>query len=250
MHPPLHRTRLIDRLRQRLDRHSHPRLQMCVLVAITGGVGFLASSLLVLAGMHTMWSRYLLALAIAYLCFIGLLWLWLRTRADDYAHADLIPTPNLDLTPQSATPPTFSGKGGTFDGGGASGDVAFAEHTTAIAPDGHDNLLADGISAASEADELAFPLMAVLFAGGLLLSAFLLIHAAPVLFAELLVDGVLATSLYRRLRGLDTRHWLETAIRRTATPFAGAAALLVATGWLAQWLSPEAITLSQALFGH
>lgn len=48
---------------------------------------------------------------------------------------------------------------------------------------------------------------------------------------RLLVDGVLSASLYRRLRGLETRHRLETAVQRTALPFALTAAIASASGW-------------------
>ncbi|WP_293775944.1 hypothetical protein [uncultured Oxalicibacterium sp.] len=255
MHASHYRSHLIDRLRHRLDRQSYPRLQMSLLVIVTGGMGFLASSLLLLAGMQTMWSRYLLALAIAYLFFLGLLWLWLRTRADDYTHADLIPTPNFAHSTPCAQA-DFTGKGGTFDGGGASDNFDHSYTSTMISVSDHGVLphddmgVTEGVDTIGSADELAFPILALVFVGGLLVSAFLLIHAAPTLFAELLLDGVLAASLYRRLRKMDTRHWLETAVRRTAGPFAIVAAMLVLAGWLAQVYAPHAITLSQAVFGH
>ena len=59
---------------------------MLLLVAITGVSGSVASYLLLLrAGLTEMWVRYLAAFAVTYLVFLVLLWLWMRTRAEDYA---------------------------------------------------------------------------------------------------------------------------------------------------------------------
>ena len=74
-----------------------------------------------------------------------------------------------------------------------------------------------------------------------------MIYSAPVLFAELLVDGVLSASLYRRLRGLQTRHWLETAVRRTALPFALTAAIVSASGWGMAHYAPEAHSIGDVI---
>jgi hypothetical protein len=64
----------------------------------------------------------------------------------------------------------------------------------------------------------------------LLGSALLIITNAPMLFAELLLDGILSASLYRRLRGLDRSHWVETAFRSTALPFGVVAVILTLVG--------------------
>jgi hypothetical protein len=82
---------------------------------------------------------------------------------------------------------------------------------------------------------VAIPLAVVLFVAAIvftvLMISFSVILLAPILFAEMFVDGVLAATLYRRLRRLDSRHWLQSAIRRTAVPFAAAAILLMIAGW-------------------
>lgn len=75
----------------------------------------------------------------------------------------------------------------------------------------------------------------------------LVVYSAPLLFAELLVDGVLTVGLYRRLRGMESQHWLETAIKRTAWPFAITAVLVFASGWGMQKYAPEAHTIGQVM---
>lgn len=78
-----HRHREIRRLEGELEREGSSRLQMSLLVMLTGASGFVASYVLLRAGLTEMWLRYLAAFGVAYLAFLALLWLWLRTRADD-----------------------------------------------------------------------------------------------------------------------------------------------------------------------
>lgn len=83
----------------------------------------------------------------------------------------------------------------------------------------------------------------------MLFSSFFMIYSAPApaLFAELLLDGVLSASLYRRLRGLETPHWLETALRRTALPFVLAAAIVSALGRGMAIYAPEAHSIGDVI---
>jgi hypothetical protein len=217
------RERDIARMRGRLERDSYPRLQMLLLVALTGAAGFLASVLLHSAGLQAMWLRYPAAIAVAYLVLLFLLWLWLRWPGAD-ATPDLIPSGR-------GTEPSWSGKGGGFDGGGASGNVDWPGSGTWS--DIGDGGVDQALEAVGSADELLIPLalLAALCAalGAALFMTVSLVSSAPLLFAELLVDGLLSASLYRRLRGLDRAHWIEPAIRRTGRVFL-AAALSVAIG--------------------
>ena len=70
--------------------------------------------------------------------------------------------------------------------------------------------MGEALGAAAQADELAIPLgtliVVVAVVATLALSSLFLVWSAPVLFAELLVDGALAAGLYRRLRRIDPRH--------------------------------------------
>ena len=225
-----------------LERYGYPRLQMLLLVAITGASGFVASYLLLQVGLAEMWVRYLVAFALAYLVFLVLLWLWMRTRAEDYSDVpDLLPSPA-----RGSSSPAFGGKGGEFGGGGASGKFDTAAD---LAPIRSDTLgsVGDALDSIPDADEFAIPLIALAVLAALVLSSFWVVYSAPVLFAELLVDGVLAASLYRRLRGLDSRHWLETAVRRTVLPFAIAAGIAALSGWGMNVYAPEAKSVGDVL---
>ncbi|MBI5262715.1 MAG: hypothetical protein HY852_12965 [Bradyrhizobium sp.] len=217
---------------------------MLLLVTLTGASGFIASYILLHAGIVEIWLRYLAAFGVAYLLFLGLLWLWLRTRAKDYA--DL---PDLSDSPSSGSGSSgtcFSGKGGEFGGGGASGSFdASSEHVSVIGDSS--SPVGDALGTAAEAEEFAIPLVVLVLVATMFFSSLFMIYSAPALFAELLVDGVLSASLYRRLRGLETRHWLETALRRTALPFALTAVIVSASGWGMALYAPGAHSIADVI---
>lgn len=235
------RHREIRRVQGDLERDGFPRLQMFLLVTLTGASGFVASYLFLHAGLVEMWLRYLAAFGVAYLMFLFLLWLWLRTRAEDYADI-----PDISGTSSSSSGGSgsgYSGKGGGFDGGGASGFFDSPSNGISAIGDSAGSIgdagdsVGDVLGSVAEAEEFAIPLIVLVLIGALLFSSLFMIYSAPALFSELLVDGVLSASLYRRLRGLETRHWLETALRRTALPFAAAAVIVSASGWgMAQYV--------------
>lgn len=258
---PNSRAQAVAQLRSNLLRQSWPRLQMSLLVSLTGGAGLLASFLMLHAGITSMSWRYPLALLAAYGVFLLLLWLWLRTRVDDWVD---VPDLNLDIPLPSARslPGWHPGGGGDFAGGGASASFSppmpAASSLPVPAPtnlshsvaDGASDGLADGLGAvgdALDADELAIPLLVVALAIGLALSSFYVVYSAPTLFAELLLDGALSATLYRRLRHIERQHWVNTALRRTVWPFALTALLLAAVGWGLQSLAPQAHTLGEAI---
>ncbi len=238
--PRFHRVHEIERIRNDLERGGFPRLQMFLLVGLTGATGFTASYLFLQAGLTAMWLRYLAAFGVAYLGFLLLLWLWLRTRAEDYADSPDISPSASDTSSSDAFPSAYSGNGGEFSGGGASGSF-----DGPIPMEADSGPASDALASVSEAEEFAIPLVVIILVGSLLLSSFYMVYSAPMLFAELLVDGVLSARLYRKLRGLETRHWLETALRRTAWPFAFTATIAASAGWGMAQYAPEAHSLGE-----
>ncbi|HYC42242.1 MAG TPA: hypothetical protein VEB70_04560 [Noviherbaspirillum sp.] len=241
------RQQQVSRMRLRIERESFPRLQMFFLVSLTGAAGFLASFSLLAAGMASMSTRYPVAVGIAYLVFLFLLWLWLRTSAGDYADlADpsLIPAPRRSSA--AAREDAFAGKGGEADGGGASGNFVLPDEASACTTDLADPV-GEALGTAAQAEEFAIPLVAIVLAAAIALSSVFVIYSAPLLFAELLIDATLAASLYRRLRGIDARHWLETAVRRTALPFLITAGFSAAIGWGLHTYAPGANSVGKAI---
>ena len=240
----LTRSHAILRIRRRLEQDSFPRIQMSLIAGLTGAAALLFSFVLLELGVTGMALRYPLALLMAYGVFLVLLWLWLRTKAEDYVDipdfSGLVPSGSGDCSP------AFEGGGGNFGGGGASGSfdgpVSFASADSDSSP------LAEATSAVGDgADELAIPLIAVIFALGLALASLYVVYAAPMLFAELLVDGALSYALYRRIKAADSPHWLESAVRRTALPFVLTGVFVSATGAAMAAYAPGAHSIGQVM---
>lgn len=250
----------IDRLMRKLEWDGYPRLQMFLLVVLTGGAGLLASFVLLRSGIEAMYVRYPIAVGLGYLAFLFLLWLWLRTKADDYVDG------SFDLPDISgggsggsgvdAVPEFGGGAGGQFGGGGASGnfviDDSLPSPSLPIGDGGGIGSVGEAVGeVVGGADEGAIPLAVALLIAALvavlLFATIYIVYLAPALFAELLVDGALSASLYRRMRGLQTRHWLESAVHRTVVPFAVTAVGLALIGYTLQVYAPEAHTLGAVL---
>jgi hypothetical protein len=238
---PITRAGAVQRMRARLLREGFPRVQMFILVSLTGLAGFGASVGMLAAGVDAMALRYLLAMGVAYIVFLLLLWLWLRASAADYL--DLVPTGgdgghDVDPVPADA----FAGRGGSFDGGGASGNVDFGAGDSGV-----EAIVEKPLAVIGHADEGAIPLAVILLALGIVFSSLFVVWSAPILFAEILVDALLAAGLYRRLRGLDPRHWMVAALRRTLLPFVLTTLVVAGAGWGMQSHAPGARSLGEVL---
>lgn len=238
----------VRQLRAQLEHGGWPRAQMMLLVMLTGASGFLASWAMLANGLSHMGARYLLACCAAYLVFLCLLWIWIRSRGrvDGFDAIDLVEFP--------------SGRGGGWSGtgrqsGGAGASARFD------APDGPSAGTAPASTPPSAAtaapvdeggfgldvDVDAIPVLLALLVAALVLSSLFVVWTAPALFAELLLDGVLAAGLYRRLRHIETRHWLRTALRKTVVPFLLTAAVLCLGGIALQAAAPGADSIGDVL---
>jgi hypothetical protein len=239
------RGRRLAAVRRALERQRYPRVQMFVIVLLTGLAGFAASFIMLHMGVGAMALRYLLALCVAYLMFLFIVWVWLRFGADSLDAIDPGVTGGADGP--APVPRGLDGAGGTFDGGGASGNYEVDGAAGQLAmPDAASGLDVGDL----DAGEAVIPLFVAALIAGVVCCALFIVYAAPMLFAELLVDGILSASLYRRLRGIDRHHWLETALRRTFWPFVFAAVSVTALGWGLANYAPGAQSIGEALGGH
>ena len=230
---------------------------MTLIAALTGGIGLLSSFVMLRLGLDSMAFRYPLAVCCAYLFFLFLVWLWLRTNAEDYADLpDLSPGFGNASGGQSSSAPDFrSGEGGDFGGGGASASFD-ASSGASDAPATPDGLSMDAgapfkeaLSPIGDADEFAIPLAALALAVGLAIASLYIIYIAPIVFAEVLVDGALSYALFRHLKGHDPRHWLTSAVNRTIVPFAATAIFVAILGTAMSAYAPGAVSIGQ-VFGH
>lgn len=247
----LYRSDIVNRARTALERNGYPRLQMILLVTITGAAGFVASFTLLHLGLTQMWERYLLAFAIAYISFLFLLWLWLKTKAEDYTDI-----PGVSGSPSSGAHGgdvyyTFSGGGGHFGGGGASSSFDVSHEPLSAVLPSDAGPVGDVLEATTGAGEFAVPLVVIVLifvvVSALAITTGWIIYSAPELFAELMIDGALTAGLYKSLSRLESRHWLETALRRTFLPFVFAAIIVSSAAWGMKLYYSEAHTIGDVI---
>ena len=258
------RGRAIERVRRRLVRGGRPRLLVAFLLALTGAAGFLVSTALLRLGVMQMSVRYPLAVLSAYAFFLLLLRLWLalqRRKTGNNSGGDWL----FDMG--DALPPLFDsgasvagdaaratfGGAGDFAGGGAGGGwtgggAALGNVGGSVSGNGGGgSSLLDSVPDLPDVgldldlDEGCFwiviPVAAIV---GVVFLMFYVVYVAPVFLAEILVDALLVAGLYRRLKGVEPRHWLRSVVRRTLLPAVVATALFIAAGYLMGRIAPEA----------
>lgn len=250
MRKPVYLTRSLAVLnyKRQLERDSYPRLQMGLIVAVTGGVGLLVSFLLLQSGMGSMALRYPFALAVAYLVFLFLLWAWLRAKEDDFSNIPDFSAAMPNMSGDGHSAPFQSGGGGDFGGGGASGSFdGSPSQSFAGVDDSAGSPIGEALGSVGDADELAIPVLAIVFAIGMAVASLYVVYLAPTLFAELLVDGVLSYTLYRHLHKVETHFWLSTAFKRTIFPFLLTAVFLAIAGAAMAHYAPGATSIGEVI---
>jgi hypothetical protein len=237
------RRRLTDAVRERIVRHGVARFQLSLVIGATAVVGFVLSTALLVFGVQSMAWRYGFAFVGAYVAFLGLLRFW----AVMYFSGVEVDAEALDWFPIDPIPDVPIGDGGGFAGGGASGSVdqpaAAASHHEAVRarPSGGDGL--DLI----DLDEGWLIVVPIVMLAGALIASFVVIWSAPGLLAELILDIVLASRVYRRMSGLDRRAWFETGVRKTWIPALAVGVLLVGGAALLQVALPGTHSMGDVL---
>lgn len=251
------RQRAVAKVVAYLSKHDFPRLQMATMVLLTAGAGFLCSVILLRSGVGTMWLRYATATVVAYIIFLGCLWVWvtLKKRQLNVSLADGIDflPDSLPRGPLPSIRDKFTPSGGRFGGGGAS---AHFESSTSGTPD----FTPEPVSAthADSGISLDVPLdidepviIALLAAAIAALVAVVVsiyyVYIAPSLYAELLLDGALSAALYRRICRLDRNHWMETALKKTWIAVVILVLFFTGAGWVIQHYVPDVDSLGQLI---
>ena len=238
----LDRKHLLHKASEVLLKRGSPRLQMSLMVLITGLSGFVASFLMLISGIKLMWLRYPLAVLVAYAVFLFLICCWLRLyRKKLNVDLDLIALPTDMIAGEPAGLPTFnSGGGGEFGGGGASGSFEANPPVTHGPALSKSTGIADRLDLPFDADELI--LIAVVLGVSLLtiVVAIMMVVSAPTLLGEVLIDSLLAAGFYRRLKKIEGGNWLKSAFNRTWLPVFGLIIFFVVAGLIFHWYAPGA----------
>ena len=243
------RERKVRALRRRLERKSHPRLHASIILFVTGLAGFLASFMMLRLGVSQMWLRYPVAILLAYVVFLLLLrvWLWLSRPRDWDLPADALDILEVSVDTTEVSHEIAFGGAGDFAGGGAGGSfgetVSTVTTTTKSSVSTFTSAKSSGSSGFSfdvDLDEGCFGLIAIIALLGGLIAMFYVIYIAPVLLAEILLDGVLMAGLYKRVKYIEHRHWLRSALRQTAVPAIIVAVFFTIGAYAMQRSAPEA----------
>jgi hypothetical protein len=214
------RETLLAKMRAHLGQISSPRAEMALIVGATASIGFLASRILLALGLENIAERYACAVGIAYAAFLLCIWVWLLATADNLK-PDLDPSDAVDAMDGVSQLPT-------------------PDHPSVASGGGPDLSLGD-----LAGDELIVvaALLAAICVGAV--SAMYVVYSAPTLLAEVLLDGTLSYGLYRRVRGVERRHWVESVLRRTWLPALAVVASFTLAGVAMQWYAPEAASVGQ-----
>lgn len=237
------RTKKIEAVKADLLKYGWPRFQITLILGVTALSAFLTSAILLKMDVTSMTLRYPIAVIVAYLVFLLLLKIWLIFQRGELDInlpdiEDIIPfglgSSDGSGSNVAAKEFNFTG-GGDFGGAGSGGDWdgdSVQSVGVPISPVGlssassHASMSsASGGSGGSFLDSFDLDIEGFLLivVGVILLSAIVLvalyvIYIAPIMLAEIMLDGILAGSLYKTVKGLEKRHWLSTALRKTALP--------------------------------
>lgn len=245
------RERRIEFLKRRLLRKSHPRLHASLILLLTGLSGFLASFVLLRLGIYEMWLRYPVAILFAYGVFLILLRMWLSlSRPRNWElDGDVVET-TVDVVSE-VTEGSDAGFGGgaDFSGGGAGGyweeGVSTATSNTVSTVTTTNGSGSTGFSFDFDLEEGWLIVIASIALIASAFAALYVVYIAPALLAEILLDGVLMAGLYKRVKSIQHRHWLRSALRQTAVAAIVVAVFFTIAGFALQKVAPYARSIGE-----
>jgi len=239
---------LIERARDQLARTSSPRLYASLIVTLSGVTAFLASVVMLRAGVTGMTVRYAMAACAGYLAFVALIRVWItfqrRSVVDDVASSlgDIVNAGGGNGSSGRAVEGWRFG-GGRSGGGGASrafvAPGASSRPVTGGAPVARGSS-GGGWSLDLDLDELWWVVLAIALACAGIIAVGYVIYAAPLLLGEVALDAALLGGAYRRLKRSDMQHWATGVLRRTAIPAAIVVACAAGFGYCGERLAPQA----------
>jgi hypothetical protein len=240
------RTRLVERMRGRLESGSWPRVHCMLIVSLSAAAAFLTSY--VLMRLHVWWMawRYGAAGIAGYLTFLFLLrgwvrWRWSRAQLSDDG-SDIVDgiVNNVDVPipsfSGSGAGPSFAGGGGRSGGGGASGSWGSPVSSGGGGKSGGGGLDLDG-------DDLFWIIVVVVAAFGGAIAIGYVIYIAPTLLAEAIVNGAVAGKVYHGMQKKDHEFWTEEIFRRTIVSGLVVIVCAIVAGYALNRIAPEAVSI-------
>ncbi len=237
-------------------------MSLILICTVLSGVIF--SKFLLFSGLSHIVIRYSIVLLFAYSCFFILMRLWLQYLTAPYRKskrndslidaADVIS--NFPDLPLSRGASRVVGHGGKFGGGGVSdawGEAGGVAETLSTVGETTTGAIGEGVTGVGEvvaglADEggiVLIPLivlLVVLLGGGVYL-----IYEAPVIFSEAAFEIVLAATLIKRAKAIDSPDWIGSVFRATWPAFVLTAAITILAGWAMMHYFPGAAKITDVV---
>ena len=209
------RTQILKRAEKWLRMRSSPRFHMFLIVSVTGIFGFLFSCAMQQFGISSMCLRYLLAVGLSYLVFLGLLKLWLYSNCHTIDITDAVP------------------------------DITDFRVSNINIPSG-DGVLGDALGALDLDDLFLVIIALVVICAGLLVCLYV-VWTGPALLAEVMVDGFVMARVYKKMKSSGQAYWISGALRRTWLPAVLVAVFFAIAGFAMQKLVPDAKTIGHVI---
>ena len=255
---------------ERFKRRHSLRFHMSLILLATVCAGFLATRIMLGLDLDNVMIRYPLAVIFAYAVFFTAVKLWLKYIA--YIPAAQVRNNSPDLLDVLPDMPisggnfnvgeVFHGGGGEFSGAGASGSFdAVAESGTSVLSGGIDtgsgigdavgDVAGEAVSSAlgDEGGVVAVVVFAVLAAivAVVVGAGVYLVYEAPFILSEAAFEFVLAASLVRGTRRIDSSDWMGSVFKTTGVPFAVTLALAFLAGYLMHRYFPDVTRISELI---
>ena len=242
------------------------RLHMSFIMICTVLSGLILSKSMLIMGLDNMLIRYPIVLVGAYLSFFVFMKLWLlyltspyrKKRSDVIDAADIV-QPGFRSSGGHST--TVEGGGGQFGGAGAGGSFEYGEGVAEVS----DSIGATSIAAETGAEAVAetageavsgiteeggillipLALILIVFLGG----GILLIYQAPLILSEAAFEVVLASSLIKSSRKMDSPDWIGSVFRTTWKPFLFTLIVSIIVALFVNDYCPQATKLTEVVKG-
>ena len=246
----------ISRFRRAFQKHFFLRFHMTLILMGVFFSGLLASKLLLEVGVRSMLIRYSIVVIVSYLMFFLFIRLWLiyvrqtsHNRAGVTGPRDILYVPDSGVVPAGSHDGSIVPGGGEFGGGGASGEWAdsASRHTAVAASVADRSGGSTGASAIGDVDlDEGWIVLVIL---GLLLACIFgvgiyLIYAAPAILSDTALEVLLASSLIKASRRVDSPNWVGSVFKATLVPFVIVMILTVAVAWISAHYCPGASKLT------
>ena len=262
---------------ERFKKRHSLRFHMSLILMATVCSGVLATKVLLALHLENVMLRYPLAVIFAYLIFFISVKLWLKYIAPvpvtQKAHnnspdlGDVLPDMPISCPSDGyiRVDEVFHGSGGGFDGGGATesfGEVgnAFTGSSSDILPGGIDtgggigDAVGDVVGSVAEGlgDEGGVVAVVVFAALAAIMAVVVgagvyLVYEAPFILSEAAFEFILAASLIRGTKRIDSADWMGSVFKTTSIPFIVTLALATLAGYLMHHYFPEVTRLSELL---